>query len=109
MDTLKIGRGAAGQKYCKRDAIDMCMFRRLSAPGEEEPFHHFPLPTQPNCRGDVIFPVGRSMDFRSVLRCKIIAKFTNLQDKSVGFYYTLSALSLVRHHAGDAGVVGAVA
>ena len=29
------------------------------SPWEEEPFHHFPLLSQPNCRGDVIFPTDR--------------------------------------------------
>ena len=58
--------------------------------GKKGRCHHFPLPLQPNCQGDVIFPTGRCMDCRSVLRCKITAKFAKIQDKGVGFYSTLS-------------------
>ncbi len=34
---------------------NLCLALGVDATKEEEPFHHFPLLAQPNCRGDVIF------------------------------------------------------
>ena len=101
MYTLWRQHGAVGQKNIAHRMQSIFSFRRIGMrQGKKSGSHHFPLPGQPNCRGDVIFPAGRGWRPSIGFAMQNYDKFCNIpRQKCVILFHTIQLSHARESHA----------